>query len=79
MAQINITLNQEEIQRLLTENRDEAFKKVFENALNSVLKAESTQQLRAEPYERTEERTDSRNGFRACAAPQERAIQDHDI
>jgi len=64
MAQINITLNQEEIQRLLTENRDEAFKKLFENALNSVLKAESTQQLRAEPYERTEERTDSRNGFR---------------
>ena len=64
MAQINITLNQEEIQRLLTENRDEAFKKLFENALNSVLKAESTQQLHAEPYERTEERTDSRNGFR---------------
>lgn len=64
MAQIYITLNQEEIQRLLTENRDEAFKKLFENALNSVLKAESTQQLHAEPYERTEERTDSRNGFR---------------
>ena len=64
MAQINITLNQEEIQRLLTENRDEAFKKLLENAVNSVLKAESTQQLHAEPYERTEERTDSRNGFR---------------
>ena len=64
MAQINITLNQEEIQQLLMENRDEAFKKLFENALNSILKAESCEQLQAEPYERTEERTDSRNGYR---------------
>jgi len=29
-----------------------------------MLKAESTEQLKAEPYERTEERTDSRNGSR---------------
>lgn len=64
MAQIHITLNQEEILHLLAENRDEAFKKLLENALNSILKAESAEQLQAEPYERTEERTDSRNGVR---------------
>lgn len=64
MAQIHITLNQEEILHLLAENRDEAFKKLLENALNSLLKAESAEQLKAEPYERTEERTDSRNGVR---------------
>ena len=29
MAQINITLNQEEMQRLMKENRDEAFKETL--------------------------------------------------
>ena len=64
MAQLNITLNQEEILQLLSNDRDEAFKTLLEKSLNSLLLAESTAQLGAEPYERTEERTDSRNGFR---------------
>lgn len=64
MAQLNITLNQEEILSLLKENSGDAFKKLLEESLNAVLKAESKEQLRAEPYERTEERTDSRNGSR---------------
>lgn len=64
MAQLNITLNQEEILQLLSENSDEAFKKLLTASLNGVLKAESQEQLQAAPYERTEGRTDSRNGFR---------------
>lgn len=64
MAQLNITLNQEEILQLLSTDRDEAFKQLLQSSLNSILKAESTEQLQAEPYERSEERTDSRNGFR---------------
>ena len=64
MAQLNITLNQEEILQLLCNDRDAAFRTLLQEALNSVLKAESTEQLRAEPYERSEERTDSRNGSR---------------
>ena len=64
MAQINITLNQEEILQLLSDNRDEAFKELLTASLNSILKAESQEQFGAEPYERTDERTDSRNGFR---------------
>ena len=64
MAQINFTLNQEEILQLLSEDNNEAFRKLLESSLNSVLKAESQEQLQAAPYERTEERTDSRNGFR---------------
>lgn len=64
MAQLNITLNQDEILQLLSGDRDEAFKKLLTESLNSILKAESAQQLGAEPYERTSERTDSRNGFR---------------
>ena len=64
MAQLNITLNQEEIQQLLTNDRNEAFKKLLQESLNSLLKAESEEQLHAAPYERSEERTDSRNGNR---------------
>lgn len=64
MAQLNITLNQEEILQLLTENSNEAFKTLLKESLNSILKAESSVQLKANPYERSEERTDSRNGSR---------------
>ena len=64
MAQFNITLNQEEILQLLSNNSNDAFRKLLEASLNALLKAESTEQLKAEPYERSEERTDSRNGFR---------------
>ncbi len=64
MAQLNITLNQDEILQLLSGDRDGAFKKLLQESLNSVLKVESQEQLHASPYERSEERTDSRNGFR---------------
>ena len=64
MAQLNITLNQDEILQLLSEDKGTAFKKLLQESLNSILKAESTEQLRAEPYERTETRTGNRNGYR---------------
>lgn len=64
MAQINITLNQEEILQLMLKDREGAFKKLLQESLNSLMKAESAEQLNAQPYERTEERADSRNGFR---------------
>ena len=63
MAQINITLNQDEILQLMATDREGAFKKLLQESLNSFLQAESTEQLNADPYERTEGRTDSRNGF----------------
>lgn len=64
MAQINITLNQDEILQLLSGNREDAFKELLQNSLNSILKAESTEQLKAQPYERTDNRKGSRNGTR---------------
>ena len=64
MAQLNITLDQEEIQSLLLDDRGEAFKKILQASLNRILQAESAEQLKAAPYERSEERTDSRNGSR---------------
>ena len=64
MAQLNITLNQEEMQALLLEDQGEAFKKILQASLNKILQAESAEQLKAGPYERSEERTVSRNGSR---------------
>lgn len=64
MAQLYFTLNQEEILSLMREDRPESFRKLLEESLNSILRAESTEQLGAERYERSEGRTDSRNGTR---------------
>ena len=64
MAQLNITLDQDEILRILADDSGDAFRTLLQGALNAVLRAESAEQLRAQPYERTEERTDSRNGTR---------------
>lgn len=59
-AQLNVTLNQDEMLQLLFKSRDEAFRKLLEARINSIIKAESQEQLKAQPYERTEERTDSK-------------------
>lgn len=64
MAQLNITLNQEEILLLLSNSREDAFRTLLSESLNSILQAESTAQLGAQPYERSATRSDSRNGIR---------------
>ena len=64
MAQLNITLNQDEMLLLLNNDRDDAFRLLLQASLNSLLKAESEEQLHAAPYERSSDRTDSRNGTR---------------
>ena len=64
MAQINLTINQEEILSLLGENQGEGFRRLLEEALNQIMLKESAEQLGAERYERTEGRSDSRNGYR---------------
>ena len=65
MAQLNITLNQDEILQLLLADREEAFRKLLQRTLNDILKVESQEQLQAAPYERSDSRLDSRNGLRA--------------
>ena len=62
MAQLNITLNQDEILQLLCKDRNESFRQLFESSLNALLEAESSDQLRAGPYERSPERQGVRNG-----------------
>ena len=64
MAQVNLTLNQEEILQLLQGTSSDAFRELLQSTLNQFILAESTEQLKAEPYERNDERTDHRNGSR---------------
>ena len=65
MAQFNIIITEELLHGLFLSNgRDEAFSKLLEEIFNQVLLAQSTEQIGAEPYERTETRTAYRNGFR---------------
>ena len=63
MAQYHITLDSQLLHQLFLGNsRDEAVATLLESILNQVLKAQATEQLAAENYERTEERKDYRNG-----------------
>ena len=64
MAQLNITLNQDELLQLLLVDREEAFRKPLQRTLNDILKVESQEQLQAAPYERSDSRLDRRNGLR---------------
>ncbi|MDX9888349.1 MAG: IS256 family transposase [Anaerovoracaceae bacterium] len=65
MAQLNITLETELLHGLFTkDSKDEAFSRLLEAILNQVLVAQSSEQLGAMPYERSEDRTAYRNGFR---------------
>lgn len=64
MAQLNITLNQEEIMHLLEESTGEAFKKLLQESLNAILRVESDAQIGAGRYERADQRLDYRNGSR---------------
>lgn len=65
MARINLTLNQDEVLQMLQADTGDAFRVLLEQALNSILRAESAQQINAERYERTESRMDCRNGVRS--------------
>lgn len=65
MAQINITLNQEEILQVLTSDKEEALKLLIGRILNQIMLAESEEQLGAARHERSQLRQDYRNGTRS--------------
>lgn len=63
MTQYQITLDSDLLHQLFLGNsRDSAVATLLESILNQVLRAQATEQLAAENYERTEERKDYRNG-----------------
>lgn len=62
MAQYNITLDDELLKDLFL--RDKGVAGLLEKVLDQVLHAQATEQLQAEPYERSQERQGYRNGTR---------------
>lgn len=64
MAQVNLTLSEQEVLQVLTGDRESAIKYLFERILNELMKAESEEQLGAAKHERTDGRSDYRNGTR---------------
>ena len=64
MAQLHFTLDYDFLVGLFAESKDEAFAKLMEALLNQVLKAESSEQLGADNYQRSDYRKDYRNGTR---------------
>jgi putative transposase len=62
MTQYQITLDAQTLQRLFS--GDNQLGHLLEAVLNQVLEAQVTEQLRAEPYERTSERQGYRNGYK---------------
>ncbi len=65
MTQIQINMDSELLHGLFSkEGRDEAFSRLLETILNQVLSHQASEQLQAEPYERSEDRRGYRNGNR---------------
>lgn len=64
MAQLQFTLDSEFFTGLFKKDYREAFGLLMEQMLNQFLLAESAEVLKAEEYERSEEREDYRNGIR---------------
>ena len=64
MTQLHITLDEATLKELMLGNRDQAVTELLEEVFNAILKAEATEQLGAQTYERTEDRLTYRNGYR---------------
>lgn len=64
MAQINFTLEYDFLIGLFKDSKEDAFAKIMEAIMNQTMLAESRQQLCADPYERSDGRSDYRNGTR---------------
>lgn len=65
MAQINLTVDSELLKGLFrADGKDEAFAALVSVILNQVLNAQASEQVGAQPYERSDERRTYRNGYR---------------
>src|SRR5690606_31322865 len=63
MAQYQITVDSDLLHQLFLKNsQDAGVASLLEAVLNQVLQAQATEQLNAEPYQRTENRQGYRNG-----------------
>ena len=63
MAQYQITVDSDLLHQLFLKNsQDAGVASLLESVLNQILQAQVTEQLNAEPYERTKNRQSYRNG-----------------
>lgn len=62
MAHYQVTVDRDLLQGLFV--RDDGLARLVENIVNQILEAQAAEQLKAKPYERTEERQGYRNGHR---------------
>ncbi len=65
MAQYQLTVDSDLLAGLFT--RSEAMGELVEQVLNQLLAAQASEQLKAEPYERSSDRQGYRNGYRERA------------
>lgn len=63
MTYYNITVNKEILHHLFSSN-DEGARVLLEQIINQILEHQRTEQINAEPYERTKERRGQRNGYK---------------
>ena len=64
MAQVNLILDSEVLKGLFTANgKDEAFAGLMSMILNQVLTVQASEQIGVQPYERSDERRNYRNGY----------------
>lgn len=64
MAQVHLTLEDEILKDLMLENRENGVAKLLEKVFDAVLRGQASEQLNAEPYERSDGRVSYRNGYR---------------
>ena len=64
MTQINITLEEEILKDLFMGNREKSVTILLEQVINAVLSKQASEQLNAQPYERSDDRLTYRNGYR---------------
>ena len=64
MQKVELDLEDDELKELLLGDRDKAMQSIMAKILDEILKSEATEQIKAKAYERSDERTNSRNGYR---------------
>lgn len=64
MAQVHLTLEDEILKDLMLGNRENGVAKILEKVFDAVLRGQASEQLNAEPYERSDGRVSYRNGYR---------------
>lgn len=76
--QVHLTLDAELIKDLLIDTDKTALKKLYGQVIDQLLKAEATEQIGAQSYERNDNRTTQRNGYRTrCFTTRVGALELH--